>query len=104
MWLVAIDKCTENYKNQVSFQNAKKDYLENFRQYFGEDTLLVNIRYVDVETYRNHLRQKLTKNGTIRTNASVNREISCLHHIFTKATEWEIMKQNPFDKGKSLIL
>ena len=104
MWLVAIDKCTEKYKNQVSFQNAKKAYLENFRQYFGENTLLVNIRYVDVETHRNHLRQKPTKNDPIRTNASVNREMSCFHHILSKATEWEMMEQNPFDKGESLIL
>jgi integrase len=30
--------------------------------------------------------------------------MSCLHHIFTKAVEWEMIEQSPFDKGKSLIL
>ena len=30
--------------------------------------------------------------------------MSCLHHIFTKAVEWEMIEQNPFGKGKSLIL
>ena len=30
--------------------------------------------------------------------------MSCLHHILTKAVEWEMLKQSPFDKGKSLIL
>jgi len=99
-----IDKYTKNHKHQVSFQNAKKAYLENFREYFGENTLLANIRYVNVETYRNHLRQKLTRGKTIRTDASINREMSCLHHIFTKAVEWEMMEQSPFDKGKSLLL
>jgi integrase len=62
------------------------------------------IRYVDLETYRNHLRQKPTKNGGMRTVASVNREISCLHHLFTKAVEWEMIERSPFDKGKSLLM
>ncbi len=41
---------------------------------------------------------------TIRTIASVNREISCLHHIMAKAREWDLTEQNPFDKGKSLLM
>lgn len=61
------------------------------------------MRYVDLETYRNHLTRKLTRHGTVRKVASVNREIACLHHLFTKAVEWELMEKNPFDKGKSLI-
>jgi integrase len=40
----------------------------------------------------------------LRTDAAVNREMSCLHHIFTKAVEWELMEQSPFDRGKSLML
>jgi integrase len=99
-----LEKYEENFKNQASFKTGKRHYLENFKGYFGESTLLANIKYVDVETYRNHLRQKITKNKTIRSDASVNREMSCLHHIFTKAVEWEMIEQNPFSKGKSLIL
>ena len=30
--------------------------------------------------------------------------MSCLHHIFAKAVEWEMIEQSPFDRGKSLIL
>jgi integrase len=30
--------------------------------------------------------------------------MSCLHHIFTKAVEWEMIEQSPFDREKSLIL
>ena len=99
-----LTKYEENYKQQASFPKYKKFCLENFKSYFGEKTLLANIRYVDLETYRNHLRQKLTKNITIRADASINREMACLHHIFTKAVEWEMIEQNPFDKGKSLLL
>jgi hypothetical protein len=57
---------------------------------------------VDLETYRNLLRRKPTKNGTIRTEAAVNREMSCLSHIFTKAKEWDMAEKNPFKDGKNL--
>jgi len=99
-----LAKYEENYQHQASFKTGKRHYLENFKEYFGESTLLANIRYMNLETYRNYLRQKITKNKTIRADASVNREISCLHHIFTKAVEWEMIEQNQFKKGKSLIL
>ena len=99
-----LAKYKENHHHQASFKTGKRHYLENFREYFGESTLLANIKYMNLETYRNHLRHKITKNKTIRADASVNREMSCLHHIFTKAVEWEMTEQNPFDKGKSLIL
>jgi len=99
-----IDKYTENFQHQASFQTGKRHYVENFKEYFNKETLLSNIRYVDLETYRNHLKKKLTKGKTIRTPASINREMSCLHHIFTKAGEWEMTEQSPFEKGKSLIL
>lgn len=98
------DKYAENFKHQSIFQTAKKHYLENFKEYFGKDTLLVNIRYLNLESYRNHLKQKITRNKTIRSDATVNREMSCLHHIMTKAVEWEKLESSPFDKGKSLIL
>ena len=97
-------KYEDNFSSQASFLRWKKHCLENFKEYFGESTKLSNIKFVDVETYRNHLRQKPTRNDSIRTNASVNREMSCLHHIFTKVVEWEMIERSPFDKGKSLLL
>ena len=99
-----LSKYEENHKNQRSFQGGKDYYLKNFREHFGEDTRLANIRYVDLETYRNHLREKPTRRGTIRATASVNREIACLRHVLSKAVEWEMMEQNPFTKGKALVV
>jgi len=99
-----LSKYGENYQNQSSFRSWKKFCFVNFKNYFGEDTRLVNIRYVDLETYRNHLRQKLNQHGKIRATASVNREISCFHHVFTKGVEWDLLERNPFDKGKSLLM
>jgi integrase len=99
-----LSKYVENYKKQVSFVNLKGYCLENFKEYFGKDTLLSNIRYVDLETYKNHLIQKLTRHGNLRADASVNREIATLRHMFAKGVEWDMMDQNPFEKGKSLLL
>ena len=99
-----IKKYEENFESQVSFKGWKKLCLKNFKTYFSEDRLLSTIKYVDLETYRNQLRQSITRKGTVRTVAAVNREISCMHHLFAKGKEWEILEGNPFDKGKSLLM
>lgn len=98
-----LGKYKENYQDQSSYHTMKKFSLENIKAYFGEDTRLDNIKYVDLETYRNHLKQKATKHQTIRAVASVNREMACLRHLFSKAVEWEMIERNPFDKGKTLV-
>jgi integrase len=94
----------KNFKDQPSYKRAKRFFVEEIREYFSAETLLANIRYLDLETFRNHLRQRTTQHGTFLSDASVNRATSCLRHIFSKAKEWEMIEQNPFDKGKSLIL
>ena len=106
-------KYAENFGNHSSFENAKGKYLSNFKESFGENRLLSTITYGEVETYRNQLRQKpvtANRNGVeivvrdLRKDASVNREISCLHHLFSKAVEWDMMEKSPFEHKKSLIL
>jgi integrase len=97
-----IKKYEENFGNQRSFGNWKKLCLGNFKAYFGADTIIANIRYVDLETYRNKLKQSITRKNTIRTIASVNREMSCFHHLLQKGVEWEMLEQSPFDRGKSM--
>jgi integrase len=99
-----LAKYEENHGRQACFQNWKRFCLKNFREAFGEATLLANIRYVDLETYRNRTVRKATKNGTLRAVASVNREISCLHHIFRKAVEWDMVERSPFDRGRTLLI
>lgn len=99
-----LDKYTENFQHQASYQTSKCHWFENFKAHFGQDTKLANIRFVELETYQNHLKQKITKLGGIRKEATINREMACLHHIFTKAVEWDMIERNPFDKGKGLTL
>jgi integrase len=99
-----LSKYEENFKSQASWGKYKSYCMGDFKAHFGEDTELASIKYVDLETYRNSLRSKPTKRGKIRTDAAVNRVMACLHHVFTKAVEWEMLGQSPFDRGKSLIL
>ena len=99
-----LDNYRENFGGQASYNGWKVFCLKRFKDYFGKDSLLANIRYVDLETYHNKLRKTLTAHGTIRKDSTVNREMACHHHMFTKAVEWDMIEQNPFDKGKSLHL
>ena len=99
-----LDKYKENYEHQACYKSWKRFCLDRFKTHFGKDTLLANIRYVDLESYRNKLRKTPTGHGTVRADATVNREMSCLHHIFSKAVEWEMMERSPFDRGKTLLL
>jgi hypothetical protein len=55
-----LKKYEKNYQYQKSFKTAKRFFIENFREYFGKETPLANIRYVNVETHRNHLKEKLS--------------------------------------------
>ncbi len=99
-----LDKYTEMFEGQASFHNSKRYFIRNFRDYFGEDTLLANIKYVDIETYQAKLKKKLTPHSTKRKESSINREMVCLHHVFDKAVEWDMLEKNPFDKGGYLWL
>ena len=97
-------KYKENFQNQPSYKAAKKFFVKSIGEYFGKKTLLSNIKYVDIETYRNYLKTKATQYGTIQKPATVNREIACLRHLMSKAVEWDMIEQDPFKKGKSLCL
>ncbi|MFC1863786.1 tyrosine-type recombinase/integrase [Thermodesulfobacteriota bacterium] len=94
----------KNYNHQASYASVKSACLRNYLDYFGEDSLLGSIRYVDCETYRNHLMKKLTWLGKKRSDATVNREICVIKHFHAKAVEWEMAEENPFKKGKSLLI
>jgi hypothetical protein len=76
-----LKKYKENFKHQSCYETSKKFNIDVIRGYFGEETLLANIKYVHMETFRNHLKQKLTKHKTIRSDASVNRALACLRHM-----------------------
>ena len=102
----------ENFSVQSNFNRGKRKYLSNFKESFGEMRLLHTITFADVETYRNQLRQRpvvAIRNGVevvrgLRKDASVNREMACLHHLFRKAVQWKMLEKSPFDGEPSLKL
>jgi integrase len=100
-----IEKYKENFKHQKYFKTTKKYHMENFLKYFGEKTILVNINYEMIETYKNHLREKPTRyeNKKLRKASTINREMVCLRQLFSKASEWSLIERNPFDRGKPLL-
>jgi len=100
-----VQKYRENFEDQASYQTFKKYAIEDIKGYFGEDTRVSDIRYLELETFRNHLKRKPTRSGTLRKESSTNREMACLRHMLEKAVEWDLMEKNPFEKkGKKLRL
>jgi hypothetical protein len=55
-----LGKYKENVKGQSSYKTVKRFFIDSIKDHFGEETLLSNINYVDLEIYRNHLKAKLT--------------------------------------------
>ena len=99
-----LDVYEVNFNTQPSYTKSKRFFVKNFREHFGEETRLSRIRYVHLETYRNKCRQRITRRGTLTATSTVNREIACLHHVFNKAVEWEMIDKSPFDRGRTLIM
>lgn len=96
-------KYKDNFKHQRSYLRSKLfsiNYIENE----FKNRLLSSISYYDLESFRNNFKCSLTKNGTLRKDASVNRMTACLRHMFSKAVEWDMVERSPFDKGRSLLL
>jgi integrase len=93
-----VDEYTKHFQHQPSFQTAKSYFLDNFKEYWGETTLLVRITPKEIERYVKDLRNKLTRHKTIRKPASVNRGVSCLRQMFKKAVVWDMIERSPFDK------
>jgi integrase len=99
-----IEKYEENYCHQAGYVTSKNYLIEFIKAYFGENKPLFNIRYVDLETFRNRHKQTTTKHEKDRSDASVNRCMACLRHMLGKTVEWEMIKQNPFEMGQGLML
>lgn len=96
-----LERYRENYKDQRSYERSKRYMLEALEEEFTGE-LLRDITYLKLETYRNKLKNTLTKDGRIRSDATVNRYMACLRHIMARAVIWGMLKENPFKKGDPL--
>jgi len=98
-----LEKYKENFKHQRSFDRSKTFMLDDLEKEF-KGRSLSSISYLDLETYRNRLRETFTRYRRLRADASVNRVMACLRHMFSKAVEWGMIDRNPFERGRSLQL
>lgn len=103
----------KNHLHQASFKTAKRFCLKNIREYFGPDRPIATITYKELEGYRSMLMQtpaavKMRDGREVikgaRQNATINKQISCLRHVFKKAKSWRMIEHNPFTDGESFLL
>jgi len=96
---IRFEKMTELYLENYSKPNKKSSRrdvtsINNLKPFFAAK-YLHEITPLDMEKY------KRERQGQV-SNATVNREVACLKHIFTKAIEWGIVQKNPGKKVKLL--
>jgi integrase len=94
----------DTYKDQASYQTAKRFFIEKFKDHFKEDTLLAEIGYYEVKQYRNTIMSAKTQHDHRIKPSSVNREMSCLRQMLDEAVEKKWLDRSPFADGKSLHL
>ena len=97
-----LKKYKQAFQNQIYFRVSKKFYLKVIKKWF-KGKLLAHISAYDIEMFRNSRKQAKTKNNRERADATVNRELETLRHLFSKAVEWEMVEVNPFDKINDLF-
>ena len=96
---IRFEEMTELYLENYSKPNKKSSRrdvtsINNLEPFFA-GKYLHEITPLDMEKYKRRRRGKVS-------NATVNREVACLKHIFTKAIEWGIVQKNPGKKVKLL--
>ena len=114
-----LERYKEAYKGQSSYK-TKACYFPVLKKFFA-GRLLSEITLYDLEKFRNKRKatriisktKKTTDVGKIRKStlkpqkersyASVNRTLSSLRHMFSKAVEWDMMEKSPFINAKNLF-
>jgi integrase len=99
-----LERYNETVKGQKSYKD-KKSHLVILKSYFS-GRLLTDITTYDLEHFRNQRRATPIKTRTQtreRSLANVNRVLSTLRHMFSKAVEWNLIEQSPFSRCKHLF-
>jgi len=114
-----LEKYIETCREQKYFRD-KKYYIPALKSAF-DGRLLSEIGPYDLEKFKNERKKTPVKNAvekipagrnirdnTVklpkqRSNADVNRILSTLRHMFSKAVEWEMVEKSPFSKVKRLF-
>jgi integrase len=87
-----FEKVCDEYLNYSKANKAKSSYrrdqisISNLLNAFC-GKLITDITAYELERYKNKRRDKVKP-------ATVNRELACIKHMFTKAFDWELIKEN----------
>lgn len=114
-----LEKYKEAFRGQ-KYYSTKEYYFPIYKQYFS-GMMLGDITPFHLEQFRNERKETRVKTGLEkmperykqrtrevkpakkRSGAAVNRVLSTLRHIFSKAVEWDMMEVSPFTKARGLF-
>lgn len=107
---LSFREATDKYLAKLEQGNGKDLYMKKFRfeghlKPFFKDKPIAKISSFDLERYKKYRQDEGAKPGTI------NRELSALSHLYTKAVEWNWISHKPFaikklkeDRGRIVYL
>jgi len=108
--VLGFRQAAEEYLIKIEKENGKDLYSKKFRfdghlKPFFKDKPLAKFTSFDIERYKKNRQNDGAKPGTI------NRELSAISHLYTKAMEWNWISHKPFtikkfkeDKGRIVYL
>ncbi len=100
---VIFDKLVERYLeySKADKRSCRRDVTSSkvLLTTFGGKTLQQITAWL-VEKYKGQRQKDITPHGNPLSNTTINRELACLKHMFTKAIEWGLIANNPVKKVK----
>ncbi|MBE0582911.1 MAG: site-specific integrase [Desulfofustis sp.] len=108
--VLGFREAADKYITRLQKGNGKDLYMKRFRfdghlKPFFKDKPIGKITSFDIDRYKKFRQEEGAKSGTI------NRELSALSHLYTKAIEWNWIDHKPFgmkkfkeDKGRIVYL
>jgi integrase len=100
---VLFDKLVERYieYSKANKRSCRRDLTSSkmLSRTFGGKTLQQITAWL-VERYKGQRQKDITPHGNPLSNKTINRELACLKHMFTKASEWGLIATNPVKKVK----
>jgi hypothetical protein len=100
---VLFDKLVERYLEHS--KGIKKSYTRDITStkallnFFGGKTLQQITSWL-VDKYKAQRQKSISRLGRPVTKATINRELACFKHMFTKSIEWGLVPSNPAKKVK----
>ncbi len=100
---VLVDKLVERYLeySKANKKSHRRDITSTreFLKFFGGKTLQQITSWM-VEKYKVQRQNSTSRYSRPLAKTTINRELACLKHIFTKAIEWGLVSSNPAKKVK----